>query len=181
MSWGKRAGACVLIWLCASCGSGGGRQNPTTLRDTTGLVVPWDCSASGCEVGNAPNAFATCDQASAYWGYVGRLFYVCASTITAGTDFNTKIDDCRATVCASDDDCPYMQGYDYRCRSGLCYDAAFTVVNDSSDIVALCLGATPRPTDCNANDPAVTALFAANCVQTETTSTCTVPPSCAQP
>jgi hypothetical protein len=101
----------VLAFLAMACSSG--RENPSELRDTTGLTMPWSCSDEGCVL-EPSKVFDTCDEPVAYTGVSDRFFLLCASTVlTSATGTETASTwlpiDCRAAACDTDTDCPLFQ------------------------------------------------------------------------
>jgi hypothetical protein len=95
--------------ILTACGSGT-RNNPSQLQDTTGLKIDWSCDDTGC-LPPAEPAFQTCDRSTGYTVVLDKLFFICASTIAPDGSSFWFPEDCRATACSSDRDCPLFQGH----------------------------------------------------------------------
>jgi hypothetical protein len=175
----RKARPIVLVLLLAACGSAT-REAPSELRDTTGLTIPWKCGDKGCgTTANAP-AFETCDQATGYDVLLDRLVYICAATILPNGGSGWHAADCRAVACSSDADCAIFPGLPYTCANDVCVDFGIAVPNDAKEyLIAVCLGSTPRPTDCTSSALDADALVAKNCDATGLA--CSVPSTCKQP
>jgi hypothetical protein len=165
-----------LVGGVVGCGGSANESNPTELRDTTGLVLSWNCTNDACSLGQTPGAPApstTCNEPTTYVPAMTMLFSICSLASCCGFD-------CRAVVCSSTADCPQFTGHAYACKNGLC-EATWrpAVQYDWTTIDDPCSGATPRMTGCSEESPEVAALFVpCGPSITEPTPGCVLPPNC---
>jgi hypothetical protein len=126
------AQAIALAAVAAACrapGYGPG-DNPTRVRDVTGVEFGWDCDLNGCEIRSLaatppPDACAATDTPNYGWSW-GRYFEVC-SVCDRNDDsytFTTTAGQCRLLACATSMDCPVIFEVSpvdvYECVGGLC-------------------------------------------------------------
>ncbi len=108
----------------------GPEDNPTTVRDVTGVPFGWSCTSYGCEIAllpttPAPDACAGSDTPNYGWSW-GRYFEVCSvcDPSDASYTFSTTPGQCRVLACATSMDCPIMFDVSpvdvYECVGGLC-------------------------------------------------------------
>ena len=128
--------ACLLAGsIAAALGCGNDRRygpndNPTALRDATGVAFGWSCDGQGC-VGTqlaatpAPNPCPN-PNASAYsfsWGKFVEICSVCLAS-EPGFYWSTTPGECRILACDADADCPALyesgSGDGYACVNGVC-------------------------------------------------------------
>jgi hypothetical protein len=167
--------------LVNSCG--GGRKDPKTISDTTGVTYGWSCSSDGCAIKlitgtPQPN----CEPNSFYGYFAGRLVVVCPAYDLEDGDWGTNPTVCRALTCKHDGDCPLWQDQSYSCYNGLCQYTKLDLF--WTEVVALCLADTQRAASCkDAIEGAaeLTAQNLANDACGKTKGPCTVPASCRQP
>jgi hypothetical protein len=126
----RKAWPVVGVLLLAACGGSATREGPSQLRDTTGLTIPWMCSAKGCgTLADAPGAFQTCNQATGYDVLLDRLLYICAATISPNGSTGWHAADYRAVACSSDDsssegECVPIPDVDESCVDGFARSGA---------------------------------------------------------
>lgn len=163
------------------------RENPSSLRDTTGATFALVCDESGCHLApeGATPPPATCNDDSVWYSYiVGRFVEICSVHSPDGIDgWATDASLCRPVVCDHDDECPLLLGRDYACHSGLCQLDDRLDELSHREVVQLCFDATPRPEDCHAQtqDPEVHAVFDLARESCPDDDVCSVPASCRRP
>jgi hypothetical protein len=164
------------------CGESRNEGNPETLRDTSGTVFGWNCTAEkGCELGAVNPPVATCGTGQVFYGYFrSRFVSICAATgIGSGAWANAPF--CRLVACGGDSECPAWADETFSCVNGLCQFNTSAPV-DAEDAIALCLGGMPRPNGCQAEavDPALAMLEADVGAECTNAGHCTLP-QCRQP
>jgi hypothetical protein len=192
---------CLALTVVLGCGSGGNgygpEDNPTTLRDVTGVEFGWDCDASGCQVGllaSTPPPDPCGGDSRAAYGYAwGRFFEICSVCVSADNAFwSTFPSQCRILACDTSDDCPiiypYASVYIYECVNGLCQDADQNrrprTTLDRTETEQLCYAALDRT---ETSDPFSAASLAvdtdldASCTGPNPMDTCSLPTACRAP
>jgi len=183
---------------CGSSGNGyGPADNPTTVRDVTGVEFGWDCDASGCLVGllasTPPPDPCDADTRAGYSYSWGRFFEICSVCVAADDSYwSTFPSQCRILACDTSDDCPiiypYAEAYVYECVNGLCQDAdqnrrpRTTLSRDETQ--QLCYAPLDRTETNNpfsAASLAVGAELDANCTGSNPMDTCSLPADCRVP
>jgi hypothetical protein len=126
------AQALVIIAVAPACRRSGygPEDNPTTVRDVSGVEFAWSCTSNECEIRSlpttpAPDACAGNDAPNYGWSW-GRYFDVC-SVCDPSDDtytFSTTPGQCRVLACSTSTDCPVMFEVSpadvYECVGGLC-------------------------------------------------------------
>jgi len=185
-------------------GGGGGSKygpadNPTTVRDVTGVVFGWNCAAD-CSVGfvmsTPPADPCGGGDRSAYsyqWGRFFDICSVCVATDSAGQLYwSTTPGQCRMLACDTAADCPLIYAYSpntvYECVDGLCQAADQNLHPRTpltrTDAQDLCYAVYDRSATSNpfyATSQQVQADLNANCTGTYPMDTCTLPADCRAP
>ncbi len=136
-------------------------ENPSSLRDTTGAEIGWECVYGSCAPvrdGYGPPVPSGCGEDTEYLVGAGALAILCAVSNEDGADVVHE-GTCRPLACADELDCPQWQERTYACVSSLCQTE---LVFDRLDVIALCLSDVPRHESCEAADadPLVAARMA---------------------
>jgi hypothetical protein len=189
--------------VAPGCGSAGGsgfgpEDNPTTVRDVTGVEFGWDCGSKGCQVaivdGTPPPDPCGGGERAAYSYAWGRFFDLCSVCVSSDTTYwSTSPGQCRILACDTSDDCPviypYAMAYVYECVNGLCQDAdqnrwPRTPPLSRTETEQLCFAVHDR-TETNspfgAGAMQVEAELDASCTGTYPMDTCTLPAGCRTP
>lgn len=157
-------------------------HQPGSLRDTTGTVWSWSCSATACS--GAPTADAGAPACHFAYGSSGsRVFLLCSGPIDDAGTWTLDPLTCRPAVCFRDSDCPTIGGGRVlQCTGGLCEDHdQFPSPSSPEEAAALCLADVPRPAPCAdvGADPATQA--AVSVIDGGCAAPCVLPVSCRQP
>jgi len=188
----------VVLGCGGSEGNGyGPEDNPTTVRDVTGVEFGWDCDAKGCLVGalasTPPPEPCGGDSRAGYSYAWGRFFEICSVCVSADdTGWSTWPSQCRILACDTSDDCPiiypYASVYIYECVNGLCQDADQSrrprATLDRTETQQLCYAVLDRT---ETSDPfsdasrAVGLELDASCTGPDPMDTCSLPAACRVP
>ena len=185
-----------------ACGPGGPSygpaDNPTTVRDVSGVVFGWDCQSNGCEVASlpetpAPDPCGGSDRAgySYTWGRFFDICSVCVASDGSGI-WGTTPGQCRLLACDTSADCPLIYAHApidiYECVNGLCENTNQTrrprtplIRVDAQD---LCFAVYPRSETNRLSLPVpmqVEAELDAACIGSDPLDTCTLPTDCRAP
>jgi hypothetical protein len=135
----------LIALFCCACGSD--RENPSTIRDTSGATFSWTCTEDGCSA-SPIGAVADAPCGDFYSNAHGRFVNICVARRGNGDKvyWSTRPDLCRHVACQADEDCPQWANEAFACRSGLCQNES--VRQSPSDDTGLCLDAVPRRKDC---------------------------------
>lgn len=129
-------------------------ENPSSLRDTTGAEIGWECGYGACTTvqgGYSPVVPSGCGEDTEHLVGAGALAILCAvSRAPDGTDLVHERT-CRPIACADELDCPQWEERAYACVSSLC-QAERGLPLDRLDLTALCLFDVPRHESCEAID-----------------------------
>lgn len=143
-----------LAGLIASLAAGCAAENPTSLRDTTGAEIAWECGYGGCvtvQDGYAPPVPSGCGEDTEHLVGAGALAVLCAvSRAPEGGDLVHERT-CRPIACADELDCPQWEERLYGCVESICQSDAGLAL-DRLDVTALCLFDVPRHASCEAID-----------------------------
>ncbi len=151
MTWG----IATLSAMVAACSV----DNPSSLRDTTGVEVTWSCDQGRCttteEPGNPPIP-ADCGDGTLRLVGAGGLALLCEVTpVDTGPVIHERT--CRPLACGADTDCPQWSERAYACVNDIC-QSRDPMALDPVDFTALCLYDVPQPDTCAALDTDPTIL-----------------------
>jgi hypothetical protein len=194
--------ACVFAAAAATLGCGGSgygpADNPTTVRDVTGVAFGWSCSSSGCGIAllattPAPDP-CTGDDVPGYGWAAGRFFAICSACAPQSGAFvySTQPGQCRVLACDTSADCPIMfedSPVDvYACVDGLCENSDQQRWPrdplQREDAEELCFAAHPRADTSTLSAPAtlqVEADLDASCAGPAFDDVCSLPSGCRAP
>jgi hypothetical protein len=180
-------------------GPAGGHDNPSQLRDVTGVPYGWQCVAprGACQVAptDATPPPAACEP-SATPGYAvswGRFFDICDVCVDPVTQvWSTEAGRCRLVACSADADCPVIFTDSpisvYVCRNGICQSADTGQYPPGSlkrfEVEDLCFAVHDRAETADAASAAsssVEAALDAACTGPSPLSSCDIPTSCRVP
>lgn len=146
-AWGPAAAiASLLVTGCAV-------ENPTSVRDTTGAEIGWDCGYGHCSTvqdSYAPVVPSGCGDETEHLVGAGALALLCA--VSRAPDGSDVVHErtCRPIACADELDCPQWEERLYGCVESICQTEGLTL--DRVDVTALCLFDVPRHASCEAID-----------------------------
>ena len=198
---GRVLQAAALAAVAVSCGSGPGygpADNPTSVRDVTGVEFGWSCGDSGCVVtplAATPAPYPCAAPDTADYSYTwGRLFEICSVCVAHEPDiyWSTTPGRCRILACDTDADCPTIYQYSpqsaYVCVNGLCQNADTArfppEVLTKTVVEQLCFAVHPRAdTELFLSTTASEILSSveAACPGALPTEPCTLPAECRAP
>jgi hypothetical protein len=197
-------GSAIAALGAVGCGGDeyGPADNPTEVRDVSGVPFGWSCHASGCQVTltvgtPAPDACTSNDQPGYSYSW-GRFFDVCSVCVpSAGSGsgsfyWSSTPGQCRILACATSADCPVMFQASpvdvYECVDGLCENADVNrrprAPLQRVDAEELCFAAHPRADTATLLAPATVAVEAeldAACTGSDPFATCALPADCRAP
>jgi hypothetical protein len=198
---GRGVRAALLVVVLVGCGIDrryGPQDNPTTIRDVTGVDFGWVCDDQGCKVTRlattpAPDPCPN-PQDSAYGDSWGRFVEVCSVCLghEPGFYWSTTPGQCRVLACATDANCPSIYESNpeagYACVNGLCQN--IDTVRWPRDkltydmVEQMCFAVHPRPETAAFASPAAMAVqheVDASCPLTATPEPCPLPADCRMP
>jgi hypothetical protein len=176
----------------------GPEDNPTAVRDVTGVEFGWSCRASGCGIAllpatPAPDACGAGDTPTYGWA-AGRFFEICSACAPQSGAFvySTQPGQCRVLACDTSADCPIMfedSPVDvYTCVNGLCQNSDQQrwprEPLQRMDAEELCFAVHPRADTNTLSAPAtlqVEADLDASCTGSAFDDTCSLPTGCRAP
>jgi hypothetical protein len=183
----------------ASLGCGaeyGPEDNPTAVRDVTGVEFGWSCKDSGCKLELLPSTPPPdpCPDPndSAYNIAWGRFFEVCSVCVlhAPGAYWGTTPGQCRLLACDTDADCPAIFQYSpeagYACVGGLCQNVDTARyprdVLNREQVEQLCLTELPRAdTSSPFSQTTMEVLSRADAACPDPAGPCQVPAGCRMP
>jgi hypothetical protein len=192
------AGFVVVLLGCGVEHRYGPQDNPTQVRDVTGVDFGWLCDDAGCSLTRlastpAPDPCSNPQDAAYGWSW-GRFVDICSVCLghEPGFLWGSTSGQCRVLACASDANCPKI--YDgspedgYECVNGLCQNIdtarfprdTFTY----SDVDSMCFAGHPRAETRDFATPETRAIQSdidAACPVTATRDTCHLPADCRVP
>jgi len=196
--------ACLAAGLIAAalgCGNDrryGPNDNPTALRDATGVAFGWSCDGQGCVVTQlaatpAPNPCPN-PNASAYSFSWGRFVEICSVCLAdePGFYWSTTPGECRIVACDADADCPALYesgpGDGYDCVNDLCQNVDTVRFPRGTlrriEVEQLCFAVHPRTDTASPSSPTtqdVVDAVEAACPDALPTDPCTLPAGCLTP
>jgi hypothetical protein len=192
----------VALAALLGCGSDGRlygpEDNPTAVRDVTGVEFGWSCDARGCQVtllpATPPPDLCSDPTASAYSFGWGRFVEICSVCLAReeGIYWSTTPGQCRILACDTDAQCPALYQAtpesDYACINGLCQNADTgrfpRDVLQKLHAQQLCFAVHPRadtaePFSATTQEVLVSVNIA--CPGADPTAPCTLPAGCRMP
>lgn len=130
-------------------------ENPSSVRDTTGAELGWDCSSGSCTT--VRESFSPlppeCGDGAELLVGAGPVAILCAvSRAPDGSDVVHETT-CRPLACSDELDCPQWNSREYTCLGSLCQVAESGGWRlDHTDLAALCLFDLARHASCEESD-----------------------------
>jgi hypothetical protein len=192
------AGLAAILLGCGSERRYGPEDNPTTVRDVTGVEYGWSCTDPGCVVTQLattpPPNRCTDPTASAYGFAWGRFVDLCSICLAREPGFywSTTPGECRLLACETDAHCPafYQAAPEeaYACVNGLCQNIDTgrfpRDVLKRIDVESLCFAVHPRGDTAAPLSPTTQEILAAieaACPGATAIDACPLPAGCRMP